>query len=872
MSQKKGVGMFPLSVGQFSNRRIVSPPESMTWPSGWSIRVKCVIPAMAAVAALLALVTSAALPAHAQTTVTFTSANTQPNPAHSPRISGTEYIPEEQSLYWHSGTLVLDDGEWGNFDDPNLPPPTQTENWASQPYGSQGSVFSTSMYSTSAFTTSFTILTNSTAALYDGVPYPGVEPGSAYDVRDFLIPGTGPGTGVVSLGSGYGYTFSIQSKGDTEVGSGFGNGGGALDGVSILFDTNTANRVTDPGAPYTALVQNPSTVIAPTTVVSSNPSILVSGNPVNAVITYNGTSLTVTLTDSVSGLVDKRVYTVNIASSLNNHGPNAYFGLTRGESPNTVSAVTVNNWTYSPATATFVNTDTTTQGSWKGNYGGDGWNVLNDSSSNNPSYPSYATVTPTGNTSGVWASSSLAANCPQVAAVGSAARMAGVWFNTSWSMNVDVAGMHQLALYLLDYGNSGYAENITITDASTGTVLDTESASSLLNGKYYVWNVSGNVTVTFTATAGHWAVLSGIFFGPGTGSTAPQPPTSLAAPPGSASASLSWTASTGATSYNVYRGTTSGGESTTPIASGITTTLYTDTGLTPGTTYYYRVEAVNGVGGSPGSGEASAAVPTATASFVTADTTTQGSWKGNYGGDGWNVLNDSSSNNPSYPSYATVTPTGNTSGVWASSSLAANCPQVAAVGSAARMAGVWFNTSWSMAVDVSGTHQLALYLLDYGNSGYAETITIKDASSGTVLDTESASSLVNGKYYVWDVSGDVTVTFTATAGHWAVLSGIFFGPGSGLTAPMIAPTGLIGTPSSGQVALTWSASTGATSYNVYRGTTSGGESTTPIASGVTTTSYTDTGLTSGTTYYYEIVAVNAIGGSPGSSEAHASVP
>lgn len=51
------------------------------------------------------------------------------------------------------------------------------------------------------------------------------------------------------------------------------------------------------------------------------------------------------------------------------------------------------------ASATFIGTNTTTQGSWKGVYGADGWNVIGDTgSTNNPSYPSYATVSASGNT------------------------------------------------------------------------------------------------------------------------------------------------------------------------------------------------------------------------------------------------------------------------------------------------------------------------------------------------------------------------------------------------------------------------------------------------------------------------------------------
>src|SRR5262249_51827805 len=70
----------------------------------------------------------------------------------------------------------------------------------------------------------------------------------------------------------------------------------------------------------------------------------------------------------------------------------------------------------------------------------------------------------------------------------------------------------------------------------------------------------------------------------------PTAPTGLAAVAGDARVSLTWTASAGATSYNVKRATTSGGPYTT-VAMGVTTP-YVNTGLTNGTTYYYVVSGV----------------------------------------------------------------------------------------------------------------------------------------------------------------------------------------------------------------------------------------------------------------------------------------
>ena len=70
---------------------------------------------------------------------------------------------------------------------------------------------------------------------------------------------------------------------------------------------------------------------------------------------------------------------------------------------------------------------------------------------------------------------------------------------------------------------------------------------------------------------------------------------------------LSWTAASGVVaSYTVYRGTTSGGEPASPVATAITQTTYADKSLTQGQNYYYKVTAVNAAGEGPASNEATA--------------------------------------------------------------------------------------------------------------------------------------------------------------------------------------------------------------------------------------------------------------------------
>jgi MBG domain/HYR domain/Carbohydrate binding module (family 35) len=85
------------------------------------------------------------------------------------------------------------------------------------------------------------------------------------------------------------------------------------------------------------------------------------------------------------------------------------------------------------------------------------------------------------------------------------------------------------------------------------------------------------------------------------------------------------------------------------------------------------------------------------------------------------------------------------------------------------------------------------------------------------------------------------------------------------TAPA-TPAGLIVTSGDAQASLSWAAPSEATGYNVKRAQVSGGPYET-IASGVITTSYTDTGGANDSTYYYVVSAVNSFGESANSFEA-----
>jgi len=120
---------------------------------------------------------------------------------------------------------------------------------------------------------------------------------------------------------------------------------------------------------------------------------------------------------------------------------------------------------------------------------------------------------------------------------------------------------------------------------------------------------------------------------------------------------------------------------------------------------------------------------TATATFVKADSTTQGTWKGVYGADGGAINGDT----VSYPSYAQVSFSGQGPFVWNGSTADTRALQKYAATD--RIASGWYTFS-SMTMDVNLTdgnmHQVALYCLDWDQNGTrAERVDVLDALAGT---------------------------------------------------------------------------------------------------------------------------------------------
>jgi len=121
-------------------------------------------------------------------------------------------------------------------------------------------------------------------------------------------------------------------------------------------------------------------------------------------------------------------------------------------------------------------------------------------------------------------------------------------------------------------------------------------------------------------------------------------------------------------------------------------------------------------------------------------------------------------------------------------------------------------------------------------------------SSGNILyyGEQTGITVVDGQ-----TSSTVTVTVTPTG-----------------SAPS-APTGVTATAGNGQVSISWSPVSGATSYNIYWSTATGVTKTTGTKLTGATSPYTHTGLTNGMTYYHVVTAVNSYGESSESNQVSA---
>jgi fibronectin type 3 domain-containing protein len=385
-------------------------------------------------------------------------------------------------------------------------------------------------------------------------------------------------------------------------------------------------------------------------------------------------------------------------------------------------------------------------------------------------------------------------------------------------------------------------------------------------------------------------------------SAPPLPPFDLIAGAFGTRVNLQWARGVNASSYNVKRASVSGGPYAT-IATGLTNTVYSDTNVVTGATYYYVVSGSSTNGESVNSAEASAFVSDLVArlkfdetSGTTAFDTSGNSWDGTLiNAPVWTNGMLKRAVNLSATSQYVSLPAGGASlndftvcawvkvasfSTWArifdfgtgtTNYMFLTAQYDAAAANAAKLrfairtpsiaeqqinssVAITSNTWVHVAVTLSNT--TGRIYINGTQAGINSSMSLKPSSLGnTTLNYLGKSQF--GDPYFNGALDDLRIYARALTG--AELAA--------LANPVAeAPDTLLAMADDGKATLNWDLGNAATSYKVKRAAVSGGPYAV-IATGVTNTTLTDTGLTNGLPYFYVVSSVNGLGESANSVEA-----
>jgi autotransporter-associated beta strand protein len=377
----------------------------------------------------------------------------------------------------------------------------------------------------------------------------------------------------------------------------------------------------------------------------------------------------------------------------------------------------------------------------------------------------------------------------------------------------------------------------------------------------------------------------------------PPPPASITAYVGNNCNLVSWPATPGATSYNILRSTTSGSGYASitngvigPVCgSGWNNATYLDTSAVNGTTYYYVVQSANPGGAStnspesPGvtpSGALSTSAPAAPTGLAVTSVGHQSvtlNWSASSGanyytvyrstlvdtlGGASNTLSTTVLNNTNTDtSYTDTSPT---DGSIYSYSVTATSAGGASAGSTAAVGVPLPAPPASAPGSLTGDFVSANIVLHWSAVPGAVGYIIRRATNSGGPYTY-VQNITETTYTDAGLNVGTTYYYQVTAVNAAGVS-----PNATVTVvpPPLAPASLSAIAGNAQVILSWTAVPGVTGYYLYSGTSSGDETNTVVAN-YSGTSYTNTGLVNGTTYYYLVASTNSTGESPDSPEASA---
>ena len=395
---------------------------------------------------------------------------------------------------------------------------------------------------------------------------------------------------------------------------------------------------------------------------------------------------------------------------------------------------------------------------------------------------------------------------------------------------------------------------------STVTGTSYTNTSYIEDGNTYYYKVRA---LDANGTAGAWSSIVSVTYK----QTLPAP-TVTGGSDAQGRPTLKWNAVSGAAKYEVYRARSRSGEYIK--YSTVTGTSYTNTSyIENGNTYYYKVRALksDGTAGAWSSIVAVTYKQTLSAPAVTGGNDAQGrptlKWNAVSGAAKYEVYR-ARSKDGDYIKYSTVTGTSytNTSYIENGNTYYYKVRALKSDGTAG---------AWSSVVSVTYKQTLSAPAVTGGNDAQGRpTLTWKAVSGAakyevyrarskdgdyikysTVTGTSytNTSYIENGNTYYYKVRA---LKSDGTAGAWSSVVSVTYK--QTLSAPAV--TG--GNDAQGRPTLTWKAVSGAAKYEVYRARSKDGTYT--KYSTTTGTAYTNSSyLTSGTTYYYKVRALDANG-------------
>ncbi|HWE03064.1 MAG TPA: fibronectin type III domain-containing protein [Tepidisphaeraceae bacterium] len=402
-------------------------------------------------------------------------------------------------------------------------------------------------------------------------------------------------------------------------------------------------------------------------------------------------------------------------------------------------------------------------------------------------------------------------------------------------------------------------DNIAWTTLAPSPALNSTSTS------YHDTTVSPGMTYYYRISATNSAGTSTPTVSSAT-LTLPAAPTLTVASSTPTSISLSWTPSVSATSYLLERSANAGVTWTSAVTQS--TTTYANTGLTPNTAYQFRVTAINGTGSSTVSSTASATTPLATPTGfgLTVASATEIDLAWNAVASATNYKIERSPNGTTWTTLTTMGLTG-ASDTYADTTVAAGTTYYYRI-SATSGSGVSVATAASSALTLSAAPVLtatvvsaAAVNLAWNATTGAATYKIESSTNGGTTWGTLAAANAGITYAVTGLAPDTVYTFRVSATNATGASA----PSATVTVttPLSAPSSFTATVASAtEIDLAWAPVVNATSYIISRSLNNTVWTTlsTPGVNGISTT-FADTTVAAGTTYYYHIAAHNAAGSS-----------